>query len=295
MTNDQLARFTSKSSIAIALALTILKLYAAYSTHSLSIISSLFDSSIDMLASIGNLIAITIAAKPADTKYQFGYGKLEAVSALIQSMLIIVSLLFLVSEALPRFFHPQSSITQPEVGIGVMLVSIILTIALTLLQRYTINRTQSLAIKADALHYKADLAVNIVVLISLLLSAYFPYIDSIMCLCISAYMLWSTREIIGESLAILLDKEIDTHDQLQILNIINQHPKIRGFHNFRTRSSGKRIFIEAHIEMDPQLTLIEAHLIAHEIKNSVEAIFPHSEMIVHQDPIGHDELFEQRF
>lgn len=295
MTNDQLVRITSQSSIAVAFVLTITKLYAAYTTNSLSIISSLFDSSIDMLASIGNLIAITMAAKPADKKYQFGYGKLEAVSALIQSLLIIVSLLFLIGEAIPRFLNPQSPINQPEIGIAVMILSIVLTLGLTAFQRYTINRTQSLVVKADSLHYKTDLAVNIVVLTSLTLSPYFAYIDAIMCVCISGYMIWTTKEIIGESLAILLDKEIDYQDQLQIIKIINQHPKISGFHNFRTRSSGKRIFIEAHIEMDPKLTLVEAHNIAHELKDEVEALFPHSEMIVHQDPIGHDSLSEQRF
>jgi ferrous-iron efflux pump FieF len=248
-----------------------------------------------MLASIGNLIAITLAAKPADKKYQFGYGKLEAVSALIQSLLIIVSLIFLIGEAVPRFTQSQPLITHPETGIKVMVLSIVLTIGLTLFQRYTIQRTKSLVIKADALHYKTDLAVNLVVLISLSLSTYFTYIDAIMCMCISVYMIWTTREIIGESLAILLDKEIDYQDQIQIIKIINQHPKISGFHNFRTRSSGKRIFIEAHLEMDPKLTLVEAHLIAHEIKDSVEALIPHAEMIVHQDPIGYDSLSEQRF
>jgi ferrous-iron efflux pump FieF len=295
MTNEQLVRFTSQSSIVVAVTLTLTKLYAAYTTQSLSIISSLFDSSIDMLASIGNLIAITIAAKPADKKYQFGYGKLEAVSALIQSLLIIVSLLFLISEAIPRFLRPQSPISNAEIAISVMIISIFLTIGLTALQRYTIKRTQSLVIKADSLHYKTDLAVNMVVLVSLTLSSYFAYIDSMMCMFICAYMIWSTREIIRDSLAILLDKEIDYQDQLQIIKIINQHPQISGFHNFRTRSSGNRIFLEVHIEMDPKLTLVEAHHIAHELKDQVEALFPHAEMIVHQDPIGHDSMSEHRF
>lgn len=295
MTDDQLVRLTSKSSVAVAFVLTLAKLYAAYKTQSLSVISSLFDSSIDMLASIGNLIAVIIASKPADKKYQFGYGKLEAVSALVQSLLIIISLLFLIGEAIPCFISKQVSVSHSEIGIAVMISSIVLTLGLTLLQRYTIKRTKSLVIKADSLHYNSDLAVNIAVVISLSLSAYYAYIDPIICICISGYMIWTTREIISESLAILLDKEIAHQDQLQIIRTINQHPNVKGFHNFRTRSSGKRIFIEAHIEMDPKLTLVEAHMIAHELKDAIEAIYPHSETIVHQDPIGYDSLSERRF
>lgn len=106
---------------------------------------------------------------------------------------------------------------------------------------------------------------------------------------------WETRHIVIESLEVLLDKEINAEDQTKITAILLAHPSIKGFHNFRTRSSGKRIFIEAHIEMEPHLTLVEAHRIAHQLKDAVEAVYPHSEMIVHQDPVGYDESSERRF
>lgn len=295
MTNDRLVQLTSKASVLVALILTLAKLYAVYTTHSLGILSSLFDSSMDMIASIGNLIAVTIAARPADHTYQFGYGKLEAVAALIQSILIGISLLFLMSEAVQRFLSNETTVTHSNVGILVMVFSIVMTLGLTALQRYAIQRTGSLALKADTLHYKTDIAVNVVVLISLCLNTYYTNIDTIACIGICGFVMWATRHIISESLAVLLDKEINTQDQTTIIAILNNHPSVKGFHNFRTRSSGKRIFIEAHIEMDPKLTLVEAHNIAHDLKDAVEAVFPHSEMIVHQDPAGYDESSERRF
>lgn len=295
MTNDRLVQLTSKASVIVALILTLAKLYAVYTTHSLGILSSLFDSSMDMLASIGNLIAVTIAARPADHKYQFGYGKLEAVAALIQSILIGVSLLFLASEAVQRFLSSEISVTYSTVGIWVMVLSIVMTLGLTTFQRYTIQRTQSLVIKADTLHYKTDIAINVIVLISLFLNTYYNAIDTFACIGICGFVMWSTRHIIVECLEVLLDKEINTADQTKIIAILNNHPSVKGFHNFRTRSSGKRIFIEAHIEMDPKLTLVEAHVIAHELKDAIEAVYPHSEMIVHQDPFGYDESYERKF
>lgn len=295
MTNDRLIQLTSKASVTVALLLTLAKIYAVYQTQSLSILSSLFDSSMDMLASIGNVIAVTMAARPANHKYQFGYGKLEAVSALIQSILMIVSLLFLITEAIQRFATSETTVMHPEVGIRVMVFSIILTVALTAFQRYTVKKTNSLAIKADTLHYQTDLAVNIVVLLSLFLNRFYTNFDTFSCLGICLYVIWSTRPIIAESLEVLLDKEINPEDQAKIIAVLNHHPSVKGFHNFRTRSSGKRIFIEAHIEMDSKLTLIEAHIIAHELKDAVEAIYPHAEMIVHQDPLGYDAHYERRF
>lgn len=295
MTNDRLVQLTSKASVGVALILTLAKLYAVYETHSLGILSSLFDSSMDMIASIGNLIAVTIAARPADHKYQFGYGKLEAVAALIQSLLIGAFLLFLMSEATQRLFSNEITVTHSTIGMWIMVLSIIMTLGLVALQRYTIQRTQSLAIKADTLHYKTDLAVNIIVLVSLFLNTYYNNIDTFACIGICIYVIWETRHIVVESLEVLLDKEINTEDQTKIIGILLNHPSVKGFHNFRTRSSGKRIFIEAHIEMDPKLMLVEAHMIAHQLKDAVEAVYPHSEMIVHQDPVGYDESSERRF
>ena len=295
MNNDHLIQLASRSSVIVALILIIAKSYAVYVTSSLSVLSSLFDSSLDMVASIGNLIAVTIASRPADHKFRFGYGKLEAVSALIQALLIIISLLFLISEAVKRFFQGETSVLQPEFGIGIMAISMLITLGLSIFQHYVVKRTTSIAIKAEALHYKTDLAVNFFVIISLYFSRYYSNIDSISCLIISGYVVWSTRAIITESLAVLLDKEIEYTDKEKILTILRNHPMVKGFHNFRTRTSGKRIFIEAHIEMDPELTLIEAHTISHELKDAVEAVYPHAEIIIHQDPVGYDKTPEKQF
>jgi ferrous-iron efflux pump FieF len=295
MHNDSLVQWVSRSSVAVAAILIAGKVYAVYMTGSLSILSSLLDSAMDMVASLGNLVAVTIAAKPADKKFRFGYGKLEAVSALMKSLLIIGSIIFLVFEAIQRFFQEESAILNPEIGMWVMVLSIVLTMGLTLFQQYVIRKTNSIAVKADALHYHTDLAVNVVVIGSLYLSRYYSHVDSIACLLISGYVVWSIRGIIGESLAVLLDKEIPSKDKQTIIAVLNNHPKVMGFHNFRTRTSGKKIFIEAHVEMDPSLTLIEAHTIAHELKDAVLELYPESEMIVHQDPVGHDAYAEQRF
>lgn len=288
MHRNTLVKLASKASVSIALFLTALKVYGFYKTHSLSILSSLFDSGVDMLASVASLISITFAAKPADSSFRFGYGKLEAVAALIQSIVIIVSLLFLTTEVVQRLAYNESVVYDVNVGLNIMFASIILTLLLTTFQAYVIKKTDSIAIKADSVHYKTDLVLNMGVIASLYLSQYFVAIDAIFCLIVVLYVMWSMRTIISDSLKVLLDKEIDTLTRNDIIKIIDQHQQTLGFHNFRTRTSGNRVFIEAHIEMDPNLTLIDAHNIAHDLKDKIQEKYPDTDIILHQDPKGHD-------
>lgn len=288
MHRNTLIKLASKSSVGVAIFLTLLKIYAFYQTQSLSVLSSLFDSGIDMLAAIASFISITFAAKPADSSFRFGYGKLESVAALIQSIVIIISLLFLSTEVIQRISENENVINNVNTGLWVMLVSTFMTLLLTAFQSYVIKKTDSIAIKADAVHYKTDIALNIGVIASLYLSQYFIAIDAVFCLLVVIYVMWSMKSIISDSLKVLLDKEIDTPTRNNIIKIIEKHSQILGFHNFRTRTSGNRIFIEAHIEMKPSLTLIEAHNIAHELKDSIQEKYPDADVLLHQDPEGYD-------
>jgi ferrous-iron efflux pump FieF len=286
--NTYLPIVASRVSVGVSVLLILLKTYAVYVTDSLSLLSSLFDSGMDAVASIGNLIAVTFAVKPASLTYRFGYGKLEAVSALLQSFLIVLSMGFLLFEACKRIITPEP-LKELSLGIGVMIISVILTIGLVLFQRYTLKRAQSLAVKADSLHYKTDLAVNLIVMASLWLSSYFPFFDSIGCAAIGIFVLISTKEIFRESLWVLLDREIPKKDQLAIMNIIQNFPGVRGFHNFRSRSSGQKLFIDLHIELSPAITLLEAHALSHAVKKAVEKEYPNADLIVHQDPYNDED------
>lgn len=295
MQRSTLITFASRASVIVALFLTSIKLYAFYKTQSLSVLSSLLDSGVDMIASIAGLISITFALKPADSKFRFGYGKLEAVAALIQGVIIIVSLLFLIAEVVERLVTQDTTIHEVTLGFWVMITSIVITIGLVIFQNYVIKKTDSIAIKADALHYKSDLALNFGVIVSLYASQYYAMLDSVFCLLVVVYVIWSMRTIIAESLEVLLDKEINTPIRDHIIEIIKNHPQINGFHNFRTRTSGNRIFIEAHIEMNPNLTLVEAHNIAHDLKDKIQETYKNTDIILHQDPEGHDTPNEKLF
>ena len=162
------AQRATRAAVCVALLLIVLKLGAWLMTGSVSLLSSLADSAMDALASLINLYAVHQALQPADSEHRFGHGKAEPLAGLGQAAFISASGIYLIVEAVGRLIQPRD-IAQGAVGIGVMAFSIAVTSALVAYQRSVVRRTDSLAIRADSVHYATDILVNAGVIVSLLL------------------------------------------------------------------------------------------------------------------------------
>jgi ferrous-iron efflux pump FieF len=280
----RLMRMATYASTTVALSLIVIKLIAWVMTESISMLATLIDSCLDALASIINLIAVRHALTPADKKHRFGHGKAEALAGLGQATFIAGSSMFLVLEAVSRIWHPQP-VEAITTGLAVMGISIAATLGLVLFQSHVIKQTGSTAIKADHLHYKTDLIVNVGVIVALILASRgWLAFDPLIAVVIAAYILYSAWEIASESLNLLMDHELPDADRKRIKEIVNAHPKARGMHDLRTRKSGMTEFIQLHLELDDKLNLMEAHSIADEVEASILAEFPGAEVIIHEDP-----------
>src|SRR5260221_3711340 len=170
----RLMRLASIASVIAALALIGIKLYAYLATGSVALLSTLFDSLLDVGASLVNMLAIRHALAPADAEHRFGHGKAEPLAGLVQVAFILGSSILLLVEVFNHFTTP-TPVTNPTIGIVVMVASILVTAGLIVFQRRVIRRTQSLAIKADSAHYLSDFLVNVSVIAALLLSAEFGW------------------------------------------------------------------------------------------------------------------------
>jgi len=284
--NAQLMCWATYASVATALVLILVKLVAWFMTDSVSILATLLDSSLDVLASVVNLIAIHHALQPADNEHRFGHGKAEALAGIGQAMFIIGSAGVLLLQAAGRLVHPQEITSGLDVGLGVMTFSIIATLCLLSFQKYVIKHTNSTAIKADSLHYKTDLFVNGSVIIALLLSFNgFPYMDAIFGIGIAFFILYSAWEIVKESIDLLMDHELPDEDRNKIIEVLENDTASLGFHELKTRRSGTRIFVQLHLELDSTLTLAVAHALANQIEEKIEALFDDAEVIIHEDPV----------
>ncbi len=288
--DERLKRWAATAAVAVAAVLIAGKTAAYLATDAVSILSSLIDSLLDLTASVVNFIAIRHAAVPADRDHRFGHGKAEPLAGLAQAAFIAGSAVLLLFEAGTRLFRP-TPVEASGVGIAVMLGSIVLTFGLVLFQRYVVRRTGSVAIGADALHYRSDLLMNASVIGALVLAANFGFTlaDPLFGIAIAFYILISAWSVFSSSLQLLMDRELAEDDRAKIKSIASAHPAVISMHDLRTRSSGTRTFIQFHLELDRNLTLFEAHAISDEVMEQVEAAFPSAEVLIHEDPEGVEE------
>lgn len=286
----KLKRMATTASITVATILIITKVTAFLMTNSVSLLSSLMDSFFDLLASLVTMLGVMHAATPADEDHRFGHGKLEALAALAQSIFVFGSSMFLMVESARRILNPEP-LKDADIGILVMLLSIILTASLISFQRYVVKKTKSVAISADRLHYTGDLMMNTTVIAALLLAKYteWPYFDPLFAVIIAILLLRGAWSILISSADILMDKELPDEDRRKIEDIATSHPHVVSIHDLRTRSTGNHVFIEFHVEMDGEMSLNRAHDITEELEKKLYAAFPKAEILMHQEPAGIDD------
>ncbi len=286
----RLMRAATYASVAVAGTLIVVKLGAWRFTDSVSLLSTLIDSLLDAAASMINLLAVRHALTPADREHRFGHGKAEPLAALGQTAFIAGSAIFLVIEAGHRLFAPRP-VLHVDVGIGVMILAIVVTFALTRFQAHVVRKTGSVAIKADSLHYVGDILINAAVIVALLLASQFGWFiaDPLFGIAIAGYILIIAWRIARGAFDMLMDRELPERERARIRRIVIEHPSVIDMHDLRTRASGRKTFIQVHIELDGDLSLYRAHDVADEVEASLRAAYPGAEVIIHQDPHGIDE------
>lgn len=278
------------ASVLVALTLIGLKFWAWRLTDSVALLSSLADSLLDLIASVVTFFAIRMALTPADREHRFGHGKSEAIASFAQGLIVTGSALYAGVQAVLRLIEPQV-VTEPNVGLAVTVISLVLTLALVIFQDFVIRRTSSSAIRADAMHYRADVLTALAVLAAIYLNSHFGWYaaDPLLGLVILALILASVRKIMVGAIDVLLDRELGTATRRQISAIAAAHPAVLGVHDIRTRSAGATQFVQLHLELDPGLSLKQAHDILTEVEVSVLESFPQAEVLIHADPFGHDD------
>lgn len=267
--------------------LIIVKLAIGIMSGSVAVLASAIDSVLDLIVSAFNYFAISKSEQPADKKFNYGKGKIEALAAVIEGTVITVSGLYIFYEAIRKAFY-QKEIEYLNASIIVMLISLALTIALVLFLNYVAKKTGSMVVKSDALHYKTDVLSNGAILVSLVLIQVtnFGLIDSIMGVVISIYIIYSAYEIIKDGVYILLDASLDEVIVEKIKNIILEEKEISDFHYLKTRKSGHTNFVDVHLVFSPGISLIKAHHAGDRIEEKIKDLIDDEEWVInaHLDP-----------
>ena len=284
MTSQKKATVVSSS---VAALLTLIKLAIGIASGSVAVLASAIDSVLDMFVSIFNYFAISNSEKPADKTFNYGRGKIEALASVIEGTIITISGLFLLYQAVKKAINNEAS-QYLEISIYVMIISLIITILLVLYLSYIAKKTNSMVIKADALHYKTDVFSNGAVLISLLLVTFTGYelIDVIVGGGIALYIIYSAYSLIQEGILVLLDRAVDEELVAKIEEIIKQNDKVNTYHLLKTREAANQTFVEVHLVFDCIITLMDAHRASDWIEDKIEKLDTKRNWIIniHMDP-----------
>jgi ferrous-iron efflux pump FieF len=271
----------------MALTLIGLKTWAAVHTSSTAMLGSLADSGLDLIASLVVLLGVRIAAVPADSDHRFGHGKAEALAALVQVILITLSAIFIGFRAIERLLSGAQT-ADAELGIGVSVVAMALTVALISYQRHVVRRTGSLAIGTDRLHYASDLLLNGSVIVALVLDQYarLAGADALFGLLIALWLMWGAWSASSHALDQLMDKEWPDELRERFLAATKEYPELAGLHDLRTRSSGTHYFAQFHVWVPAEWTVQEAHDRLDRVEEQLQERFPGTEILIHVDPEG---------
>ena len=274
-------------SISVALILIATKLVAWQMSGSAAVLGSLADSALDLIGSGLAFIGVRWAADQADAEHRFGHHKAEAITGLAQAILITGSALFVLNESIQRLIAPEP-LAAGNIAIAVMLLSLVLSLGLVAFQTFAMRQSGSVAVEGDRAHYVGDLVANAGALLAIFLSLQTGLLraDAVAGILAAVFLAWSAISITRKVLPQLMDEELSTRDREQIGKIVMAVPDVLGFHHLRTRRAGRRIYIQLHLELRPDIQLRRAHMISESVEADLLSAFPGADILLHQDPYG---------
>lgn len=267
--------------------LIIFKIIAGLMMNSVSVLSEAVHSSIDLLASLIAFFSIRKAVQPEDYDHPFGHGKYENVSGFVEAILIFFAAALIIFEASKKLLY-GSAIHDVGPGLIVMLISSLINFIISTNLFRISKRTNSIALEADAMHLLTDVFTSLGVFVGLLLIKFtgIRILDPIFALLVALLIIKASYDLTVKSMKDLVDGSLPDDEITIIVNVIQSHPEIKGYHKLRTRKSGDTREIDIHLQTDDFLTIANAHIISDIIEGEINERLPNSYIVIHIEPIS---------
>ncbi|MHA1966742.1 MAG: cation diffusion facilitator family transporter [Candidatus Hodarchaeales archaeon] len=277
------------TSVIAAIILTLTKLIVGIWSGSLGILSEALHSSLDLVAAGITLFAVKSSAKPADEHHQYGHGKIESLSAFIETILLLITVIWIVYEAARRILLSELEIHIDLIVFGVVILSIIIDYSRSRVLYRTAKKYDSEALKADALHFSTDILSSSVVFVGLIFASIgFPIGDPLAAIGVAIIVLVMTLRLGRETIGSLLDRApLGAKEKVQTAALSVEG--VLSCNKIRIRKSGPLNYIDIAIVLDPNLSLENAHTIGEEVKFQIENVISPVDVTIHMDPTS-DEL-----
>jgi cation diffusion facilitator family transporter len=278
----------AKLSLVVVIGLIALKVVVAVITGSISILAQAADSLLDLFAVIITFFAIGMATRPADEEHPFGHGKVENISATVQAVLIFTAAGLIIYVAVRRIMVGVA-VELTEAGIGVMLVSIIVSIFLSRHLLKVSQATGSIALEANARNIAADVYSAAAVLAGLVAVRFtgLTIVDPIIAMAVALFILKAGYDVLRRSYGGLIDVRLSKAEEDEIISsIMEHHGQLIGFHKLRTRKAGSQRHIDLHLVMPKNISVEEAHRMCDHLERDMGIRLHHASITIHVEPCG---------
>jgi len=279
----------ARSSALASGVLTVLKLAVGIFTGSLALTSEGLHSLLDTLATLTTWLSVRNSDRPADAEHHYGHGKLENLSAFAESILLVMTGLYIIKGAIEHL-RAGGLESDPQVfqwAILVIVISLVVDISRSIVLSRAAREFGSQALEADALHFTTELLSSGFVLVGLLLvrlgGRQFWWADPIAALAVAVIMIWIAVRLAKRSADVLVDRAPEGLEK-QIQDLIRRVPGVRDVLRVRARQSGPALFVDATIKVDPNITLLGGHEIASTVELAVTEAHKNTDITVHVEP-----------
>ena len=287
---DKLKESTARLSVISNTGLVLMKFIVGTAIGSVSIISEAIHSSMDLIAALIAFFSVRKSAEPPDAQHEFGHGKFEDISGLIEALLIFIAAILIIREAVIKLLGEPAENFTPELliwGIAVMGIS-------ALVNWYVSNRlfkvaklSESIALESDAWHLRTDVYTSLGVFIGLILIRLtgITIIDPLIAIGVAIVIMKAAYDLTRRSFSDLIDHSIPPADEKRIQEIICDHASnYAGFHDLKTRRSGPEIFIEFHLVVPGAISVLQSHDLADHLESDLKTEFPRATITIHAEP-----------
>jgi cation diffusion facilitator family transporter len=291
-TGTQEKNSAALNSVAAAFLLTGLKVLVGLLSGSLGILAEAAHSGLDCAAAIVTYIAVRAASKPADRDHAYGHGKVENLSALVQTLLLLVTCVWIIHESFQRLTARHVQVDASIWAFAVMGISIAVDISRSRMLYRVAAKHRSQALEADALHFRTDIWSSSVVILGLLAVkagawfrplAFLRYADAVAALGVSALVMWVSGRLGRRTVDALMDTAPAGMED-RITATVAAIAGVRNCHNLRIRYSGPVLFIDLHVLVDGEQTLNQAHQLTDTIEEAIRRLLPEADVTVHPEP-----------
>ena len=280
------------NSVIAAVGLTGFKIVVGLSTGSLGILAEAAHSGLDLMAAVMTFLAVRISGKPADRNHLYGHGKVENLSALFETLLLLLTCFWILYEAGHRLLYHAADLRVTFWSFAVMITSIVVDRSRSRILYRAARKYNSQALEADALHFSTDIWSSAVVILGLIcvkISEWVPRVvflrhaDSVAAIMVGLIVVYVCVKLGIRTIQALLDVAPAGIED-KIIAAVECLPGVADCHNVRFRYSGPQLFVDIHILVDGNQTLKEAHDLTEEIEHSIQQLLPNVDVTVHPEP-----------